>query len=152
MDTIKKFDELYTEVTKMADKMSRWSNDNKRKGFSIYIAISVLSSLITILVAMGNDINERYGVFIKSVILTFSGVATVLAAWDGFFNHKQLWVNYGETSALLRALQLKLRLLTDEEKKDNDLFRSLYVEFQNVLNNNNQRWIQLRAEERDKRK
>ena len=142
-----KFEALYIEVEKMASKMSGWSKGNKNKAFRIYISISILSALITLFVAIENDINEKFDLVIKSTILICSGLTTILAAWEGFFNHKQLWVNYGETSGMLRALQLRIKLLSDEEKKDQELFDRLYQDYQSTLNNNNDKWIQLRSDD-----
>lgn len=151
MEEIKsKYEILVEEISTMADKTSTWSRENKKKSFNIYIGIAIASSAITILVAIANDIPENLSFIAKIATLILSGTTTVLAAWDGFYNHKQLWINYGETRNHLRSLQLKLKLLKQTEREDDSILRAIYEEYQDVLQNGNSNWKALRIEESNK--
>ncbi|TYP99222.1 uncharacterized protein DUF4231 [Tenacibaculum adriaticum] len=146
-ETVSKYEILEKEVSEMALRTSLWSKENKRKSFRIYISISISSVLITFLVAIGNDIPEHLRFIVKIITLFFSGLTTVLAAWDGFYNHKQLWINYGETRDHLKSIQLKLKLLNTSERNDDQILNRIYKEFQDLLHNSNSKWRELRVEE-----
>jgi hypothetical protein len=147
IETKSKYEILVEEISTMADKTSNWSRDNKKKSFNIYIGIAVASATITILVAIANDMPESWSLVVKILTLILSATTTVLAAWDGFYNHKQLWINYGETRNHLRSLQLKLNLLKQSERENDDYLREVYEEYQNILQNGNSNWKALRMEE-----
>ena len=142
-----KYEILVEEISTMANKTSTWSRENKKKSFNIYIGIALASATITILVAIANDIPENLRLTVKIITLILSGITTVLAAWDGFYNHKQLWINYGETRNHLRSLQLKLKLLKQSERENDSTLRAIYEEYQDVLQNGNSNWKALRMEE-----
>ncbi|MDY0779384.1 SLATT domain-containing protein [Tenacibaculum sp. IB213877] len=145
--TTSKYEVLEQEISEMIKKTTRWSKENKRKSFYIYICISISSVLITFLVAIGNDIPEHLRFGAKILTLFFSGLTTVLAAWDGFYNHKQLWVNYGETRDYLKSIQLKLKLLDTDKRTDDNVLNDIYKEYQDLLHNSNSKWRELRMEE-----
>jgi len=150
-----KYDLLKSEIELMANKTSVWSRQNKKKSFRIYLGIAILSAIVTLFVAIGDSIpfwvefEEKKQFFVKLLILIFSGLSTVLAAWDGFFNHKQLWINYGETRNRLRALELKLNLMTESEKENKELMEFIMTEYQDIMNSANLKWIKLREEDDD---
>lgn len=146
-ETKSKYEILVEEITTMADKTSAWSRENKKKSFNIYIGIAIASAAITILVAIANDVPDSKSLLFKVITLILSGLTTVLAAWDGFYNHKQLWINYGETRNHLRSLKLKLDLLKETEREDDKILRIIYEEYQEVLQNGNSNWKALRMEE-----
>ncbi len=144
--TSSKFEILHEEVSEMVKKTTKSSINNKLKSFRIYIGIAISSAIITFLVAIGNDIPEEGNFIIKVIILLFSGTSTILAAWDGFYNHKQLWINYGETRNQLSSLELKLKLLDDEEKKDDKKLDRIFEEYQEILSNGHNKWTKMRLD------
>ena len=152
-----KFNTFQTALKIVADKTRDWSRENKKKSFNIYISIATLSAAITFLVAISDNIpflkqySEEIKFLIKVVILILSGTSTVLAAWEGFYNHKQLWLNYGETRNALRALEFSVSLLNNDEKKDDEFVNKLIEEYQDILNHGNKNWTKLRAEDENKK-
>ncbi len=140
---------LMDEVKAMADKTSHWSRENKKKSFNIYIAIATSSAFITFFIAIQNDVPERWHFCIKVTTLLLGGLSTVLAAWDGFYNHKELWINYGETRNQLRALQLRLKLMGEEDGFDEEKFGEIYDEYQEILRRGNKKWQEMRANDKD---
>ncbi|WP_044203822.1 DUF4231 domain-containing protein [Flammeovirga sp. OC4] len=147
MSTTKsKYDVLFEEISSIADRASSRSQENKLKSFRIYLGIAIASALITILVAVSNDVPLAYQLHAKIVTLLLSGVTTVLAAWDGFFNHKQLWINYGESRNQLRAIQLKMKMMDEKQRSDEEVLEQIFNEFQEVMHNGNSNWKTLRME------
>ncbi|WP_299161345.1 SLATT domain-containing protein [uncultured Tenacibaculum sp.] len=142
-----KFEILQEEISKMIEKTTNSSIQNKKKSFRIYIGISISSALVTFLVAIGGDIPKEWSSTLKVVTLFFSALSTVLAAWDGFYNHKQLWVYYGDSKNNLKALLLKLRLLSDDDKNNQNMINEIHKEYQAIMNKGNYKWKELRLED-----
>ncbi|MBD0402978.1 DUF4231 domain-containing protein [Flammeovirga sp. EKP202] len=150
MSTTKaKYDVLFDEISAIADRASYRSQENKLKSFRIYLGIAIASALITILVAVSNDVPLKYQLHTKILTLLLSGVTTVLAAWDGFYNHKQLWINYGESRNQLRAIQLKMKMMDEQERNNDKALDTIFNEFQEVMHNGNSNWKSLRMENVD---
>ncbi|MBB6459693.1 DUF4231 domain-containing protein [Flammeovirga kamogawensis] len=153
MENQQKINILHEEIKIQIDKTVKRSKENKLKGFGIYIAISILSALITFLVAIKESIPstpeniDLINFSIKSFILLAGASITILSAWEGFYNHKQLWLNYGETASQLKNLEFKIRLLSDEEINNNDTVISLRLELEAILDNARSKWKDLRIEE-----
>lgn len=145
---IHRFEILQQEIETMASKTSSWSRENKKKSFRIYLSIAILTASVTLLVAVGDNIPVEQGnedtlkFWVKLLVLILSGLSTVLAAWDGFFNHKQLWINYGETRNRLRALLLQMKLFTEEDKINKVDY--IFEEYQSIINASNEKWIKMR--------
>ncbi|NME70864.1 DUF4231 domain-containing protein [Flammeovirga aprica] len=147
MSTTKaKYDVLFDEISAIADRASYRSQENKLKSFRIYLGIAIASALITILVAISSDVPEEYQLHAKILTLLLSGVTTVLAAWDGFYNHKQLWINYGESRNQLRAIQLKMKMMDEQQRNDDKILDAIFKEFQEVMHHGNSNWKSLRME------
>ena len=141
-----RFEILQVEIEKMIQFASCRAKQNKKKSFRIYISIAISSALITFLVAVGDDFKE-YRTIIKILTLFFSAASTIFAAWDGFYNHKELWVIYGETRGRLKELELKTKLATEEDKNNADFIDQIHKEFQSVVNHGSFKWKELRLEE-----
>ena len=139
---------LQNEVSEMQKKMGERSQNNKVKSFRIYIAIAISSTLITFLIAISNDVPENYKLWVKMITLILSGASTVLAAWDGFFNHKELWANYGDTRNQLDRLLLKMNLTDEDEKLNAKIVEQFYNEYQDVLSSGNSKWKEIRVDEK----
>ncbi len=142
------FEILQGEIQKMIDYTSRRSYLNKRKSFRIYICVAISSALITFLVAIGDDF-PVWRESIKMLTLFFSALSSILAAWDGFFNHKELWVIYGETRDYLKELYLKTRLASESDKNNPEYIKKLHGEFQSIVSKGNFKWKELRMDEND---
>lgn len=145
-----KFSFLQNEIKRKATETNEKSQNNKAKSFWIYISIAAFSSLITFLVAIGNDVPESYRLGMKIATLIFSGLSTGFAAWDGFYNHKELWVNYGDSRDKLNMLLLRMNLVSDEDKLNPETVEKFYNEYQDILNNGNSKWKKIRVEEKQK--
>lgn len=141
-----RFEILQEEIAKMIQFTNCRTKQNKVKSFRIYISIAISSALITFLVAIGDDF-PNYKTIIKMLTLFFSAMSTIFAAWDSFYNHKELWVIYGETRDRLKELQLKTKLASEEEKTDSEYINDIHKDFQAIVSKGNFKWKELRLEE-----
>lgn len=147
-----KFDELGNIISDMADKTSSWSRENKKKAFWISISITISSALITLLVGIQDSVphspenKSLVDFWFKLFVLLFGGISTVLAAWDSFYNHKQLWLNYSETRNHLRALSLEISLIPKEQRSDEELLYKYMERYNLILAESNEKWKKLRFE------
>lgn len=139
---------LSNEISIMIQNTTNRSNQNKKKSFRIYIGIAISSALITFLVAIGNDVPKNLSAPVKFLTLFFSALTTILASWDGFYNHKQLWVNYSETRDLLKELQLKIKLASEEDQKKSEFIKHIHQEYQSIVNKSNFKWKELRLDDK----
>lgn len=144
--TVSRFEILQQEISKMIEFSSSRAKRNKKNSFRIYISIAISSALITFLVAVGDDFKE-YRTIIKILTLFFSASSTIFAAWDGFYNHKELWVIYGETRGRLKELELKTKLATEQDKNDPEYIDQIHKDFQSIVNHGSFKWKELRLEE-----
>ncbi|OSY87241.1 hypothetical protein WH52_12320 [Tenacibaculum holothuriorum] len=143
---LSRFEILQEEIVKMIEFSSCRTKQNKKKSFRIYISIAISSALITFLVAVGDDFPDHKTI-IKILTLFFSAMSTIFAAWDGFYNHKDLWVIYGETRDRLKELHLKTKLASIEEKNDSEYITQIHKDFQAIVNKGSFKWKELRMEE-----
>lgn len=151
-EKLSKFEILQKEISDKATQTGASSLNNKLKSFRIYIGIAISSAIITFLVAIGNDIPKEGAFAIKVIILIFSGTSTILAAWDGFYNHKQLWINYGDTKNQLKALELKIKLMDEQERVNDKKLDEIFKEYQEILSDGNHKWKAMRLEDKDSKK
>jgi hypothetical protein len=150
-----KFNTLQNVIDEMAVSTSTWSRDNKKKAFRISLAIACLTALVTILVGLQGDFpyfkenQELVHFYFKLSILMMSGLSTVLAVWDNFYNHKQLWINYGETRNHLRALSLEMSLVPEEKRQEVQVLEKYLTKYNQILTESNNNWKKLRLEDAD---
>lgn len=150
-----KFTILEEAVSQMTDMTSARSQNNKKKAFRIYLFVSISTALVTLLVAVGDNIpffeqsKEVSKFIIKLTILFLSGLSTVLIAWDGFYNHKDLWVNYSATRNEMEGLKLKMKLLSTEEQSNDNILDGILKEYQAILERGNSNWKKMRLEENE---
>jgi len=141
-----RFEILEEEISKMIDLTTSRSIRNKKLSFRIYLGIAISSALITFLVAVGDDFPD-WKTTVKVLTLFFSALSAILAAWDGFYSHKELWVIYGETRDYLKELHLKMKLASNEDKTNSDYLNQIHKEFQAIVSKGNFKWKKLRLEE-----
>ncbi|MBB3699302.1 DUF4231 domain-containing protein [Flammeovirga yaeyamensis] len=146
-DVTSKYELLKKEIYDMSEKTANWSEGHKSKSFWIYMGIAFSSSCITFLVAIGDDLGEDLHFAVKCLTLIFSACSALLAAWDGFFNHKELWVNYSETRNHLRTLLFELKMLKEEDRDDDKVLNRFYSQYKDIVHESNSKWKELRTDD-----
>lgn len=75
-----------------------------RRGFYYFtLGTAILSAATTVLIGMSKIYSNQ--AWISALALATSAGITIFAAWDGFFRHKDLWVQKTDTWMALQSLQ-----------------------------------------------
>ncbi len=84
--------------------------------------------------------------------MLLSAFVTVFATWEAFFDHKGLWVKYTRARAQLQSVKAELEymlaggdLLLPDDKID-----PLFRQYQQILEETNSSWLQMRSEDTHK--
>jgi len=140
-------DEKLAILRAQIDHSVKWFRDarrrNRRNAFLLRFGTAALSAATT--VVLGLQGFETYRVLLKNVALILSASVTVIAAWESFFNHRELWVRYTATLGLLRGLQsdLEYACAGNIQAEGLDVFHD---RLNAILRETNASWLQLRDE------
>lgn len=110
----------------------------RKKSLALFIGATILSALITVLLGLKIDYLNEY---VRIITLILTSVLTVLNAYNGFFNNKELWIANNVARNRLYELQFKL----DYAEKDMSTFTAQDLEsmcnaYQTILNDLNGNW------------
>lgn len=83
--------------------------------------------------------------WLKAAALIISAGATLFAAWDAFFDHRELWIRYATATSTLRGLRSELQYITSAGSASEAAIDRLFGQFQETLEKVNTSWQQLRA-------
>jgi ABC-type multidrug transport system fused ATPase/permease subunit len=123
---------------------------NKNKAFLSKILSISFSTLTTILLGW-QGVPDKTLITVKNVALLLSACVTIVAAWDAFFNHRELWVRYTSTANRLKAIQSDLNyLLAGTPNPNPEKLDELYGRYHAVLDETNASWQDLRKEQSPK--
>lgn len=94
---------LRTELERQIAYFNRSRERDKRKAQFLQVSTVALSATITVLLGIRAG-DEARNVF-ANIALTCGAIVTVLAAFDAFYNHRQLWIIRAHTVAELNVLR-----------------------------------------------
>jgi Protein of unknown function (DUF4231) len=122
---------------------------DKDKALVARMVQALASASITVLLGLnisklgGSELLQEW---LKAVALVISATATLFAAWDAFFDHRELWIRYAAAASTLRGLRSELQYVTSSGSapSEADLDR-LFRQCQETLEKINTSWQQLRA-------
>lgn len=117
-----------------------------RRGFyRATLATAVLSALTTVLIAVSKVYPSLD--FISIAALTCSATITVVAAWDGFFRHRELWIQKTDTWMELQGLEATIHY--EKTKSDGVLtseqLDAFYKTFERILEKEHESWKNVRS-------
>jgi DNA-binding PucR family transcriptional regulator len=149
MDTKPKTEALRKMLDEQIESFERRRRRDKKKALGFRIAQAVASAVVTVLLGLNvsqlgfRDVAQEW---LKSLALVISAAATVFAAWDAFFDHRELWVRYTSAAAALKTLrsELNYRAAGPDPMTEADADK-LFQRFQEILDQANTSWQQLRA-------
>lgn len=149
--TKKKADSIREQLTSQIAAFDRKRNNNKQKAFAIRIAVIGAGTLTTVMLGLSIPGIEQLS---KNIALCLSAIATLLSAWESYFNHRELWLQYTATYTSLRALLADLEfqcLDLDEDYPEsvsavNEGLNKLFAQMQRALQETNNAWQTLRDE------
>jgi len=132
----------------VADRI-KWARtsriDDRRKSAFIAVYTGVASAITTICIGIVSFLPDSYSSFFGVVSLITSASLTVVAAWDGIFQHKKLWINTAITLNELFELDTDIRHV---EASTNGITQALtnqfYLRYKKIMKNSNDRWKDIR--------
>ncbi|WP_298760086.1 DUF4231 domain-containing protein [uncultured Psychroserpens sp.] len=145
----KKAEFLKKQIAERIQGFTKRRNDNKYKARNFHVLITVLGAFSTIV--LGFDfINLKSLSFFedqaKNLALIISALITVVSAYNTFFDHKGLWVNYTSIRNSLYNLDFEIDyyLEGNEDIREGKIeeFKERYNE---ILDLANHKWTKLRG-------
>lgn len=142
MSTVEsKLEHLRQEISAQIASFDLRRKDNKKKAFAIRIGIIASGTATTVILGLSFPGYEQTA---KNVALVLSAVATLLSAWENYFNHRQLWIRYTATSSNLKRLLSDLNYISLSESVSEKGIDSVFKRFQSELIETNQEWQVMR--------
>jgi hypothetical protein len=111
--------------------------------FKISIITALLSAGTTVLISLG----ETYDWYYATIALFTSAAITVVAAWNAFFQYRELWIQ--KTDAWMELSKLQSNIEFAKAKSggtipEQDLQR-FYERFEAIVMNEHELWKKLRS-------
>jgi hypothetical protein len=137
--------ELKKTLDDVTVKMKKWRNDDKRKAAFVAVYIGLVSAITTVCIGIVTFLPESSRSVFGIISLVSSASLTVVAAWDGIFHHKKLWINEARTMNELYELEADIRHAEKSssgitQKQANDL----YIRYKKIMSAWNERWYKIR--------
>ena len=137
-------EELKKELENRINAVHSWKDDDKRKSTFVAVYLGVVSAITTVCIGIVAFLPESYKVF-GIISLISSASVTVVAAWDGLFHHKKLWIHYAMTYNEFRDLERDIR---HAEKSSSgitqDQTNKFYSRYKQIMKDHNERWYVIR--------
>jgi F0F1-type ATP synthase assembly protein I len=145
----KKVKFLKVQIAERIQGFTERRNNNKHKARNFQVSITVLGAISTIILGLNFD-NLVYLTFFKNqtknIALIISALITIISAYNTFFDHKGLWVNYTTSRNSLYNLDFEIDYYLegneDIEKEKIEEFKERYNE---ILVEANHKWSELRG-------
>lgn len=148
----KKIEFLQMHIDERISRFTSKRIDNKFKARNFYVSTTVLAAISTIVLGLdvaggSNTIIEGYDKLTKNIALIISAIITIVSAYDSFFDHKSLWVNFTTAKSKMRSLKFDLDYYLEGNdniaKEDIERFKARYID---ILNDVGKKWSNLRNE------
>lgn len=97
LQVLKKELDLHLGRTKKA------RNNNKYKSFTLKLLAVCFAGAITVL--LGINVSDNWAAWFKNIALILSAIITVLNAYEGFYDHRSLWIQGTVTFSQLATLK-----------------------------------------------
>jgi Protein of unknown function (DUF4231) len=118
---------------------------NRTMSFRIRMTIAAIGGLITIILGLKPYVNfENSEKIFSSIALVLSATVPLLAVWEGFFNHRWLWIRYTETLNSLYALRDELNFYEASGEVSNRQLDHIFRGIQDTLKNVDNEWVKQR--------
>jgi hypothetical protein len=135
-------DYLKKQIIDRRDSFASRAGTNKTRAFRLRMTIVVLGAITTfVLGAKTNAVLAPYDHALSLVALFLSATVPAVAAWDAFYDHKWLWVEY---SAARNALSALLDDLEYTRLSPAQITRAkvdaLYLRYRAIVDDTNNAW------------
>ena len=119
--------------------------EDKKKSAFVAIYMGVVSAITTICIGIVSYLPITYSNFFGIVSLLTSASLTVVAAWDGIFHHKKLWINAARTLNELYELNIDIRHTeTGTNGVSQEQANEFFERYKKIMKDTNERWYKIR--------
>lgn len=119
--------------------------ENKKKAEIVVVATATISAATTIAIGL-IPLWDRGEAAFRVIALVLSTSLTVLAAWDGLYNHKRLWLLQAEIVNKLYDILDDIKHLEATGAVDQEALNELYVRYKAAFGEFNSQWREMRTE------
>jgi hypothetical protein len=138
-------EQVKSDVTASIKQMKDRRNRDKKKSAFAAIYMGIVSAITTICIGIVSYLPETYSNFFGIVSLLTSASLTVVAAWDGIFHHKKLWISAVMARNELYFLETDIRhaeagLSGVSQTQANEF----YDRYKQIMKDTNERWYKIR--------
>lgn len=120
-------------------------NDDKKKSAFVAVYMGIVSAITTVCIGIVSFLPDGYSNAFGIISLLTSASLTVVAAWDGIFHHKKLWVNASKTLNALYELDTDIRHAeASASGVSQDQSNEFYERYKQIMRDTNERWYKLR--------
>ena len=143
-----KVDFLLAQIDDRIRGFTKRRNNNKYKARNFHILVTLLGAIAT--VVLGLDLMKYEGMSFfqdnsKNIALIITAGVTVVSAYNTFFDHKGLWVNYTVARNDFYSLRFDIDFYLKGNKKiDPDRILQFKDRYNEVLDRTNQKWTKQR--------
>lgn len=122
--------------------------NNRRVAIFVKLSAAGLGAMTTVLLGL-QGISGTYQNWVTNIALVASALVTIIATYEGFFDHRALWVRYTQTLTSLYSLKSELGFLlaASDVPPSADSLTEIHARFQLILSATNEWWLSKRNEE-----
>ena len=120
---------------------------DRKKSVFVAVYMGVVSAVTTICIGIISflPIDGIYSNFFGILSLFTSASLTVVAAWDGIFHHKKMWIYSAKTLNEFYELDADIRHVESGVKGISQVqTNEFYEQYKKIMNKSNERWYKLR--------
>lgn len=119
--------------------------DDKKKSAFVAVYMGIVSAITTVCIGIVSFLPDSYSNIFGIISLLTSASLTVVAAWDGIFHHKKLWINASKTLNELYELDTDIRHIESSSNGvSQDQANEFYECYKQIMRDSNERWYRLR--------
>lgn len=145
MEIIANIEQLKTDIEARIKWAQSSRSDDKRKSAFVAIYMGIASAITTICIGIVSFLPDNYSNFFSIVSLVTSASLTIVAAWDGVFHHKKLWLNAAITLNELYELNTDIRHVeAGSAGVSQEQANQFYARYKEIMKRTNDRWYKIR--------
>ncbi len=137
---------LKKDINSSLDRFLKYRRGNKKKAEYVVIASASISAATTLFIGLGS-IWDNYVSYYQALALFFSASLTIITAWDGFYNHKRLWLLQADIITRLYDISSDIKHLEASGKPTYESVNELHTRYKAAFREFNEQWKELRAED-----
>jgi Protein of unknown function (DUF4231) len=139
------FDILKAAVVKNIDTFRAKRDFNRSRAFRLRLAIVTIGVLTTIILGLKPYVGfQNSDAFLSAVALVLSALIPIFTTWEGFFEHRWLWIRYTLTLNSLYAIRDELEFSHAAGAINKMQLDSLFAQLQRTLEEIDGAWTERR--------